>query len=153
MLVKYNRRATSQLSLNVEKNVMGDIIENSWAIYFIARYRWHYLSWALLKILTQSLGSWSGISTYAFRDTFNFQYWRLRPALGPIQRPIQWVPGTLSPGVECRADLPPSSSVEVKIDETMSLLSRILHGMHSDTFIFTGNFYQMLSVSSSFQLY
>jgi hypothetical protein len=83
--------------VNVEKNVIGEIIKNSWTIHIIAKFGWHYLSWTLLKILAQSLCAWSGISTYAFLDTFNIQYWRLRPALGPIQPPIQWVPGALSP--------------------------------------------------------
>jgi hypothetical protein len=40
-----------------------------------------------------------------------------RPALGPTQPPIQWVPGALSFGVKrpgCEADHSPSSSAEVK---------------------------------------
>jgi hypothetical protein len=40
-----------------------------------------------------------------------------RPALGPIQPPIQWVPGALSLGVKwlgCEADHSPPSSAEVK---------------------------------------
>jgi hypothetical protein len=40
-----------------------------------------------------------------------------RPALGPTQHPIQWVPGALSPGIkppELEADHSPPSSVEVK---------------------------------------
>jgi hypothetical protein len=41
-----------------------------------------------------------------------------RPALGPTQPPIQWVPGVLSPGGKARlgrdADHSPPSSVEVK---------------------------------------
>jgi hypothetical protein len=40
-----------------------------------------------------------------------------RPALGPIQPPVQWVPGILSPGVKARpgrdADHSPPSSAEV----------------------------------------
>jgi len=38
-------------------------------------------------------------------------------ALGPTQRPIQWVPGTLSSAVkqsECEADHSPPSSSEIK---------------------------------------
>jgi hypothetical protein len=40
-----------------------------------------------------------------------------RPTLGPIQPPIQWVPGVLSLGVKwqgCEADHSPPCSVEVK---------------------------------------
>jgi hypothetical protein len=40
-----------------------------------------------------------------------------RPALGPTQHPIQWVPGAFSPGVERpgrEADHSPSTSGEVK---------------------------------------
>jgi hypothetical protein len=40
-----------------------------------------------------------------------------RPALGPTQSPIQWVPGALSPGVKqpgLEADHSPPSSAEVK---------------------------------------
>jgi hypothetical protein len=40
-----------------------------------------------------------------------------RPALGPTQPPIQWVPGALSPGVkrlEREADHSPPASAEVK---------------------------------------
>jgi hypothetical protein len=40
-----------------------------------------------------------------------------RPALGPIQPPTQWVPGTLSLGVKrpgCEADHSPPSSSEMK---------------------------------------
>jgi len=40
-----------------------------------------------------------------------------RPALGPTQPPVQWVPGVLSPGVKARpgrdADHSPLSSAEV----------------------------------------
>jgi hypothetical protein len=40
-----------------------------------------------------------------------------RPALGPTQTPVQWVPGVLSPGVKARpgrdADHSPPSSAEV----------------------------------------
>jgi hypothetical protein len=40
-----------------------------------------------------------------------------RPALGPTELPIQWVPGALSPGVKrpgCEADHPTPTSAEVK---------------------------------------
>jgi hypothetical protein len=40
-----------------------------------------------------------------------------RPALGPIQPPMQWVPGVLSPGQRAAgrdADHSPQSSAEVK---------------------------------------
>jgi hypothetical protein len=40
-----------------------------------------------------------------------------RPALGPTQPPVQWLPGVLSPGVKARpesdADYSPPSSAEV----------------------------------------
>jgi hypothetical protein len=40
-----------------------------------------------------------------------------RPALGPTQPPVQWVPGVLSPGAKARpgrnADHSPPSSAEV----------------------------------------
>jgi hypothetical protein len=43
-----------------------------------------------------------------------------RPALGPTQPPVQWVPGILSPGIKARpgrdADHSPPSSAEV-VDE------------------------------------
>jgi hypothetical protein len=41
-----------------------------------------------------------------------------RPALGPTQPPVQWVPGVFSPGVKARpgrdADHSPPSSAEVE---------------------------------------
>jgi hypothetical protein len=41
-----------------------------------------------------------------------------RPALGPTQPPVQWVPGVISPGVKARpgrdADHSPPSSAEVE---------------------------------------
>jgi hypothetical protein len=41
-----------------------------------------------------------------------------RPALGPTQPPVQWVPGVLSPGVKARpgrdADHSPPSSADVE---------------------------------------
>jgi hypothetical protein len=41
-----------------------------------------------------------------------------RPALGPTQPPVQWVPGVLSPGVKARpgrdSDHSPPSSAEVE---------------------------------------
>jgi hypothetical protein len=41
-----------------------------------------------------------------------------RPALGPTQPPVQWVPGVLSPGVKARpgrdADHSPPPSAEVE---------------------------------------
>jgi hypothetical protein len=43
-----------------------------------------------------------------------------RPALGPTQPPVQWVPGVLSPGVKARpgidADRSPPPSAEVEIE-------------------------------------
>jgi hypothetical protein len=59
-----------------------------------------------------------------------------RPALGPTQPPVQWVPGTGGPfpGGTARsgrdADHSPLSSAEVKYEEELYLLSPIhLHGM------------------------
>jgi hypothetical protein len=47
-----------------------------------------------------------------------FLYPVSRPALGPTQPPVQWVPGVLSPGVKARserdADHSPPSSAEVE---------------------------------------
>jgi hypothetical protein len=37
-----------------------------------------------------------------------------RPALGPTQPPVQWVPGVLSPGPGGDADHSPPSSAEVE---------------------------------------
>jgi hypothetical protein len=40
-----------------------------------------------------------------------------RPAMGPTQPPIQWVPGAPSPGIKwlgCEADHSPPTSAEVK---------------------------------------
>jgi hypothetical protein len=48
-----------------------------------------------------------------------------RPALGPTQPPIQWVPRALFPGVKrsvCEADHSPPSRAEVKNDGTISPL-------------------------------
>jgi hypothetical protein len=45
-----------------------------------------------------------------------------RPALGPTQPPIQWVPGVLSPGVKRQgreADHSPQTSAEVKNGEAI----------------------------------
>jgi hypothetical protein len=44
-----------------------------------------------------------------------------RPALGPTQPPVQWVPGALSPGRD--ADHSPPSSAEVKKEQELYLLS------------------------------
>jgi hypothetical protein len=57
------------------------------------------------------------------RDFFFFS--ASRPALGPTQRPVQWVPGAVSPGVERQereADHSPPFSAEVKNDGTISPL-------------------------------
>jgi hypothetical protein len=45
-----------------------------------------------------------------------------RPALGPTQPPIQWVPGALTPGVKrpgSEADHSPPSSTEFKMGGTI----------------------------------
>jgi hypothetical protein len=50
-----------------------------------------------------------------------------RPALGPTQPPVQWVPGVLSPGVKARpgryADHSPPSSAEVENEYELYILS------------------------------
>jgi hypothetical protein len=50
-----------------------------------------------------------------------------RPALGPTQPPVQWVPGVLSPGLKARpgrdADHLPPSSAEVVNEWEIYLLS------------------------------
>jgi hypothetical protein len=50
-----------------------------------------------------------------------------RPALGPTQPPVQWVPGVLSQGVKARpgrdADRSPPSSAEVVYELELYLLS------------------------------
>jgi hypothetical protein len=50
-----------------------------------------------------------------------------RPALGPTQSPVQWVPGALSPGGKAGpgrdADHSPPSSAEVKKEQELYLLS------------------------------
>jgi hypothetical protein len=55
-------------------------------------------------------GSWQKLGIFLFTTVS-------RPTLGPIQPPIQWVPGALSFGVKVlvrEADNSPPSSVEVK---------------------------------------
>jgi hypothetical protein len=57
-----------------------------------------------------------------------------RPALGPIQPPVQWVPEVLSPAVKSRpgrdADHSPPSSAEVENEYELYLLSpKRLHGV------------------------
>jgi hypothetical protein len=50
-----------------------------------------------------------------------------RPALGPTQPPVQWVPGVLSPGVKVQlgrdADHSPPSSAKVENEWELYLLS------------------------------
>jgi hypothetical protein len=55
-----------------------------------------------------------------------------RPALGPTQPPVQWVPGAFSPGVQRQgreADHSPPSSDEVKNGGAISQLPHSLHGI------------------------
>jgi hypothetical protein len=57
-----------------------------------------------------------------------------RPALGPTQPPVQWVPGFLSPGVKVwpgrDADHSPPPSAEVENEKELYLLSpKRLHGV------------------------
>jgi hypothetical protein len=59
-------------AVNVEKNIIGEITKKSWLRYIIARYDWHYFSWALLKILTKSLCLWFEISACAFEVSVVF---------------------------------------------------------------------------------
>jgi len=53
------------------------------------------------------------------------------PALGPIQSPIQWVPGVPSPGVKrlgCEADHSSPSTAEVKNGGAIPASLHCLHG-------------------------
>jgi hypothetical protein len=70
---------------------------------------------------------------------------RSRPALGPTQSPIRWLPGALSPGVkrqEREADHLPPFCVEIKNDGIKCTLSHMSswHSAelikHRDTFTF-----------------
>jgi hypothetical protein len=71
-----------------------------------------------------------------------------RPALGPIEPPIQWIPRVLSPGVKRpgrEADHSPPSSAEVK--KTWRYTSTPQYAFmawclvkHRDNFIYTFNF-------------
>jgi hypothetical protein len=72
-----------------------------------------------------------------------------RPALGPTQPPIQWVPGTLSLGVKWpgfEADHSPPSSAEIKNGSEIYLHSpntpswRGAQLKHRDNFTFTFDF-------------
>jgi hypothetical protein len=69
---------------------------------------------------------WWGLGILLFTTTS-------RMAVGPIQPPIQWVPGDLSLGVKQpgdEADCSPPSSAKVKECMELYLLSPIcLHGM------------------------
>jgi hypothetical protein len=60
------------------------------------------------------LGGWGSISSRGWTFLYSTT---TRPALGPTQPPIQWLPGVLSPGVkrpEREAHHSRSSSTEVK---------------------------------------
>jgi hypothetical protein len=80
------------------------------------------------KCLIGVLGfdSWRGLGFFLFTTAS-------RPALGPIQPPIQWVPGALSLGVKRpvrEADHSPPSSAEVKNAWSYTSTSPIrLHGL------------------------
>jgi hypothetical protein len=60
-------------------------------------------------------------------------YTSSRPALGSTHPPIQWVPGTLSPGINLpgrEADQSPPTSAEVKKNVDLYMHSPIrLHGV------------------------
>jgi hypothetical protein len=58
-----------------------------------------------------------GKQAYFWKSSFAFPSTLSRPALGPTQPPVQWVPGALSPGVKWlgyEADHSLPSSAEVK---------------------------------------
>jgi hypothetical protein len=71
-------------------------------------------------------------SSYGGGNNFHFSM-SSRPALGPTQPPIQWVPGALSPGVKRpgrEADHSPPASAEVKKNVGLHIHSPIcLHGV------------------------
>jgi hypothetical protein len=58
-----------------------------------------------------------GVRSPVGAKDFSCSFWS-RPALGPTQPTVQWVPGVLSPGVKARpgrdADHSPPSSAEVE---------------------------------------
>jgi hypothetical protein len=43
-----------------------------------------------------------GVRSSAGAEDFSSNLYVSRPALGPTQPPVQWVPGVLSPGVKAR---------------------------------------------------
>jgi hypothetical protein len=66
------------------------------------------------------------------RRDFFFFFLPSLPGLGPIQPPIQWVPGALSPWVKRsvrEADHSPPSSAEVKNAWSYTSISVCLHGV------------------------
>jgi hypothetical protein len=85
-----------------------------------------------------------------------------RMALGPIQPPIQWVPGTLSLGVKWpgrEADQPTPSSAEVKecvelhlhSPNTPSWRGAQLRKEHRGNFTFTLSFFILASGNAPFR--
>jgi hypothetical protein len=74
---------------------------------------------AFLSVIRHSDGlraGWKSLESQGGDEIFLFST-AYRPALGPTQPPIQWVPGALSSAMKRlrnEADHPPTSSTEVK---------------------------------------
>jgi hypothetical protein len=84
-------------AVNVEKNIIGEITKNSWVRHIIARYGWHYFSWALLKNLTHSLCLWFGISACAFEVSVVFSIGDFQTSCGaPAPSYLMGTGGSLS---------------------------------------------------------
>jgi hypothetical protein len=90
----------------------------------------------------RGFGSRQGLGTFLFTTAS-------RPALGPIQPPVQWVPGALSLGVKqpsSETDHSPPSSAEVKNawSYTSTLTTPSRRGAqlkHRDSFTFSFNLF------------
>jgi hypothetical protein len=77
------------------------------------------LTFYSLSLYSYGLGDLCSIS-----GSVRFLFTATRLTLGPTQPPIQWVPGTVSPGVKLQrheADHSPPSSAKVKKDGAISI--------------------------------
>jgi hypothetical protein len=124
----YNFKLLSKLRVLLEVYYM--CVEPGYLSGIVLGYRlddWGFESW------------WQGLGIFLFTTVS-------RPALGPTQPPIQWVPGNLSLGVKwhgCEADhLPPSKC------QAQECMEQYLHSLntpswcgskskHKDNFTFT----------------